>query len=504
MFSESLVKAYPEPSRRESLIPLQERDGGDEKSQAQQVAGDIAICVQNLSKCYQLYERPEDRLKQVIYPRLRRLLGKEPKSYAREFWALKDVSFNVKKGETVGIIGRNGSGKSTLLQIIAGTLEATQGEVQVNGRVAALLELGSGFNPEFTGRENVYINAAIQGMSKDQTDAKFEDIAAFADIGDFLEQPIKTYSSGMVMRLAFAVNACIEPDILVVDEALGVGDAPFQSKCYKRLRRLVDSGKSVLFVSHDISTVRSICSRTLWLKNGHSELWGESNGVSKEYEKFCWKEQGIAFLDQTTSNTNTNTSTAAFADQHFSIDTQGCEFAKSDLSETRFRPLPSSDRYGTGDIVITHFEMRNRQGEAVSSCNYGEKLILIYGMEAKSDIDSDAIIGVLFRDKYGVNIYAAHNFQHNLRLVIRTGQAIVASASLTIPLTHQDYFVQIGIFGFKDGERYSNGKYDFTRAVIWDLIEKATTLSVLPNVPQPLSGPVHVSLSFNVMHFKKP
>ena len=274
----------------ESQVLLKEDRAGEELVDSH---SDLAIQVTNVSKCYHLYDKAQDRLKQAIFPHLHRLLGMSVTSYAREFWALKDVCFEVKRGETVGIIGRNGSGKSTLLQIIAGTLDVTQGEVQVHGRVAALLELGSGFNPEFTGRENVYINAAIQGLSKNEIDAKFDDIAAFADIGEFLEQPIKTYSSGMLMRLAFAVNTCIEPEILVVDEALGVGDVPFQSKCYKRLRRLVDDGKSVLFVSHDISTVRSICSRALWLKNGRAELWGDAKTVSKEYERFCWQEQGV-------------------------------------------------------------------------------------------------------------------------------------------------------------------------------------------------------------------
>jgi lipopolysaccharide transport system ATP-binding protein len=463
----------------------------------------FAIRATNVSKCYHLFDKPQDRLKQAVFPHVRQLLGLSVRSYAREFWALQNISFDVRKGETVGIIGRNGSGKSTLLQIIAGTLDATQGQVEVNGRVAALLELGSGFNPDFTGRENVYMNAAIQGLSKSEIDAKFDDIAAFADIGEFLEQPTNTYSSGMLMRLAFAVNTCIEPEVLVVDEALGVGDAPFQSKCYKRLRRLVDDGKSVLFVSHDISTVRSICSRALWLKSGRAELWGDASWVSKQYEKYCWKEQGIAFLDQTTIDIHTG-ETGSLAERHSSIDTQGSDFASTDLRETRFSPLPSSDRYGTSDILITHFEMRNKQGEVVSSCGYGEELTLIYCMQAQSDIDSDAIIGILFRDKYGVNIYAAHNFQHNFRLSIKKGQAIVASTKLVIPLTHQDYFIQIGIFGFKDGDRYLNGRYDFSRAVIWDLIEKATILSVLANSPQPLSGPVHAGLSFNATQLEKP
>ena len=240
------------------------------------MSSEIAIKVENLSKCYQIYDQPHDRLKQSIYPRLQRLVGQQPKQYHREFWALKDVSFEVNKGEAFGIIGRNGAGKSTLLQMICGTLSPTSGSVEVEGTVAALLELGSGFNPEFTGRENVYLNASVLGLTQEETDEKYDEIAAFADIGDFLEQPTKTYSSGMLMRLAFAVNTCVDPEILIVDEALGVGDAPFQSKCFKRLRQLINDGTSILFVSHDISTVRSICSRALWLKSGQTEMWGDA------------------------------------------------------------------------------------------------------------------------------------------------------------------------------------------------------------------------------------
>ncbi len=180
------------------------------------MSSDVAIRVHNISKCYQIYDRPHDRLKQSLYPRLQKLVGKPPKQYHREFWALKDVSFEVKKGETIGIIGRNGSGKSTLLQLICGTLTPTGGTVETNGRIAALLELGSGFNPEFTGRENVYMNASILGLTEAEIDARYDDIVALADIGDFLDQPVKTYSSGMYVRLAFAVNILSNPEFVIV------------------------------------------------------------------------------------------------------------------------------------------------------------------------------------------------------------------------------------------------------------------------------------------------
>ncbi|MCK5232398.1 MAG: ABC transporter ATP-binding protein [Desulfobulbaceae bacterium] len=228
------------------------------------MSSEIVIKVENLSKCFQIYDQPHDRLKQSIYPRLQRLAGKPPKQYFSEFWALQDISLQVKKGETVGIIGRNGSGKSTLLQMICGTLYPTTGSIQTTGRVVALLELGSGFNPEFTGRENVYMNAAVIGLSKKETDTRFDDIVAFADIGDFIEQPVKTYSSGMMVRLAFAVIAHVDADILVVDEALAVGDAFFTQKCMRFMRNLMKTG-TVLFVSHDTGSVRNLCTKAIWI-----------------------------------------------------------------------------------------------------------------------------------------------------------------------------------------------------------------------------------------------
>lgn len=487
MSSEGLLK--------ESSIPLQKRESRDRESQSQQAIGDFAIRVQNLSKCYQLYDRPEDRLKQVIYPRMRRLLGKEPKNYAREFWALREVSFDVKKGETVGIIGRNGSGKSTLLQIVAGTLEATQGQVQVNGRVAALLELGSGFNPEFTGRENVYINAAIQGMSRDQIDAKFEDIAAFADIGDFLEQPIKTYSSGMVMRLAFAVNACIEPDILVVDEALGVGDAPFQAKCYKRLRHLVDSGKSVLFVSHDIATVRSICSRALWLKNGRAELWGEAKEVSKHYERFCWEEQGIVLNHSDISNNDEplalSSSKPVLRRAASSI------FAPPQLFETN--PVFTANRWrtrmGTGDVVIRNFIMLSEEGNPATSFEYNEQISLHYLLEVCRPVNSEFILGIRLRDLKGHFVLSANDINSVHRIVGAVGDQFVMSAHMRLPLAHEDYVVLTGIFGFKDGAAFSGGAYDYSKSVIWDVIEDAAFIKVQLCKVMPLPGPVNDSIN---------
>jgi lipopolysaccharide transport system ATP-binding protein len=250
---------------------------------------DIAIRVQNLSKCYHIYDNPRDRLKQFVLPGLQRLVGRSSKQYFREFWALKDVSFEIKKGETVGIIGRNGGGKSTLLQMICGTLNPTSGSIQTNGRIAALLELGSGFNPEFSGRENVYMNASVLGLSNDEIDARFDDIVAFADIGDFIEQPVKTYSSGMMVRLAFAVIAHVDADILIVDEALAVGDAVFVQKCNRFIRGFVEKG-TLLFVSHAMQSVLELCDRSIWLKYGELSQDGNAKEVVLHYNAYVHQQ----------------------------------------------------------------------------------------------------------------------------------------------------------------------------------------------------------------------
>lgn len=237
---------------------------------------EIAIKVENLSKSYHIYDKPRDRLLQM--------LSQGRKQYFREFHALRDVSFSVSKGETVGIIGSNGAGKSTLLQLICGTLNPTHGTVKVDGRIAALLELGSGFSPDFTGRENVYMNASLLGMHKSEIDSRFNDIIAFADIGDFLDQPVKTYSSGMFARLAFSVAVHVEPSVLIVDEALSVGDMAFQEKSFTRMKQIRDSGVSILFVSHSLSAVRNFCDRAVWLDHGRLRAVGNRLTVCDEYQ----------------------------------------------------------------------------------------------------------------------------------------------------------------------------------------------------------------------------
>jgi ABC-type polysaccharide/polyol phosphate transport system ATPase subunit len=239
---------------------------------------DVAIRVDNLGKSYRIYDSPKDRLKQALW--------RGRRQYFREFWALRNVSFEVRRGETLGIIGRNGSGKSTLLQMICGTLTPTEGSLQTHGRVAALLELGSGFNPEFTGRENVAINARLLGLSEREVDEKFNDIVEFSEIGQFIDQPVKTYSSGMFVRLAFAIASHSDPDILIVDEALSVGDFAFQNKCTIRIKKLREKGMTLIFVSHDLSTLQLICDRAIWIHEGQLKAMGDPVQACQSYYAF--------------------------------------------------------------------------------------------------------------------------------------------------------------------------------------------------------------------------
>jgi lipopolysaccharide transport system ATP-binding protein len=407
MSSESLLK--------ESSIPLQERDMGDGESQAQQVAGDIAIRVHNLSKCYQLYDRPEDRLKQAIYPPLRRLIGMEPKNYAREFWALRDVSFEVKKGETVGIIGRNGSGKSTLLQLICGTLNATSGTIETQGRIAALLELGSGFNPEFTGRENVCMNAAVLGLSKKETDARFDQIAAFADIGEFMEQPVRTYSSGMYVRLAFSVQVSIDPEILVVDEALAVGDAYFVHRCMLRLHELQSKGVTIIFVSHASQTVAHLCNRAIWIGEGQIRQDGPAPAVVNDYVNSLFGLQSAASIPQVEAVANDEENGMA-------------------IFETS---IPNMDRrIGTQEVSVIGIGIYDLAGRRVGCVNHGNSVVLRITLKNNSCSYPDrVVVGYICRNSRGENIASTNTLIEDATIPpIAIGAVHTVSIRISLPL----------------------------------------------------------------------
>jgi len=387
---------------------------------------EISIKVSNLSKCYRIYEKPHDRLLQIL------MRGR--KEYYREFWALQDVSFEVKKGETLGIIGRNGGGKSTLLQIICGTLNSTAGSVETYGRIAALLELGSGFNPEFTGRENVYLNAAMLGLSNDEIDLCFDDILSFADIGDFIDQPIKVYSSGMSVRLAFAVQAQVEPDILIVDEALAVGDAKFQTKCFERLRQLKENGTSILLVTHSSDQIVTHCSRALLLNNGALIELGEPRHVVNCYMDLLFgkpKEpvlnEGFSIGDQIKSIYNLSTS--------------------EDVFSTHPGYNPHEYRWGDGAAKIIDFYLEADDKPYPPVIVTGQIVTLRISVIFLVDLIRP-ILGVTIKTKEGVVVYGANSETLNVvefKTLGKIGKTMESEASFQCTLASGDYFISLGI-----------------------------------------------------------
>lgn len=408
-------------------------------------SNDIAIRVQGLSKCYHLYDAPRDRLKQFVVPRLKRLAGQSPKQYFREFWALKDISFEIKKGETVGIIGRNGSGKSTLLQIICGTLTPTSGTVETSGRIAALLELGSGFNSEFTGRENVYMNAAVLGLSKEEVDERFDDIAAFADIGQFIEQPVKTYSSGMVVRLAFAVQSQIDPDIFVVDEALSVGDAKFQAKCFERLRQLKENGTSILLVTHSSEQIVTHCVTAILLNNGIQLETGEPKHVVNRYMDLLFGKENKAI--RSTSEKLSEVPAAITATTAYQISWIEDAFAK------RHGYNPHEYRWGDGSATILDFYLAADDELYPSAVSTGQRITLAVSVKFHSHFYRP-IFGITIKTKEGVTVYGVNSETlecDDFMKLGRSGSVIQVEAVFTCRLAPGDYFVSLGIAS-KHGE----------------------------------------------------
>ena len=385
------------------------------------MSSEIAIRVQNLSKCYQIYDKPQDRLKQGLW--------RGRKQFFREFWALKDVSFEVKKGQTVGIIGRNGSGKSTLLQLICGTLTPTSGEVEVDGRVAALLELGAGFNSDFTGRENVYMNGAILGFSREQVDAKFQEIAEFAEIGEFMEQPVKTYSSGMFVRLAFAVQVCVEPDILVVDEALAVGDVFFRQKCYRRLESLRERGVSILLVSHALSDVQQFCQRTLLLNCGHMIFLGTSAEAVNRYY-LLEQENHVPALNP-------------LHQPEIIHQTESADHAWP--GPETFLDISQMTEISNGWAHCTGIALCNAEGTRCHTFEQGETARFFYEFEVLRDMEVP-IGGVLIRGDTNVIVHGKNTLQYHTKMPLRVarGERVRFQQDITLEIASGEYTFDIG------------------------------------------------------------
>ena len=391
------------------------------------------VSMSGVAKFHLIFERPEDRLKQILLPRIQKVFGVRPKQYYKEFWALKDVSLEISKGETVGIIGRNGAGKSTLLQILCGTLAPTAGKVSTSGRIAALLELGSGFNPEFTGRENVYFNATVLGLTKQEIDSRFSDIEAFAGLGDFIDRPVKTYSSGMFVRLAFAVVAHVDADVLIIDEALAVGDAVFTQKCMRFLRRFKEKG-TLVFVSHDIHSVLNLCESAVWLDGGQVRLVGEAKEVVESYIQDTMQE--ISGLDVCMEKGSVEREDSSSSDhQGGSKVVQGTGLADAERPQiTLFNNLIESPGWQTGGAKISDIRL----------CHIGDGKDGVYkgGDLVQLDIEvsviqelTSPIIGFAVKDRLGQWLFAENTFGYGDEIrVAHAGEKLKGSFQFSLPM----------------------------------------------------------------------
>ena len=423
------------------------------------MSSEVAISAQNLGKCYPIFDAPIDRLKQMVMPRVQYVMGAQPRRYFHEFWALKGVFFEVNRGETVGIVGRNGSGKSTLLQLIVGTLAPTLGTVSTKGRIGALLELGAGFNPEFTGRENALLNATILGLSAGEAEARMAEIEAFADIGEFFDRSVKTYSSGMYLRVAFAVQACIEPDILIVDEALAVGDEKFQRKCFDRLEKLREKGTSILLVTHSSMTIERFCQRAMLLHQGEVQNVGPSNQVVDLYHALLHAD-GVAYAALRAKSANT---------------------APANL-EPSLTPIEGVGGKGGPRAQILSVSLRNAAGEVSDHFAPGEPARISIEIKCANYV-SEMQVELKIRTLEGIFAFGTTTlyYQRNISSV-EHGEIVQVEFQIGLNLCEDAYFVSVAVANaFIAGDmRYLDKKTDVLFFRIAESRVKAGGIAYLP------------------------
>lgn len=402
------------------------------------MSSDIAIRVEGVTKTFEIYESPRDRLKQFFLPRLQKLFGANPRRYYREFHALGGVSFTLAKGETVGIIGRNGAGKSTLLQIICGTLAASQGSIEVNGRVAALLELGAGFNADFTGRENVFLNGELLGLSRDEMKKRFSEIEDFAGIGEFIDQPVKTYSSGMYVRLAFAVQACVDPEILIVDEALSVGDIGFQYKCFKRMEELRRRGVTILMVTHSTGNILDYADRCIIIDGGR--ITTDTNDVLAAVLTY---EKGM----MASRPKPPSAAAVALGD---TVDVQQLR----DIQAGTVNAEMSEKRFGSARAIIESMEVLRPDGTTLE-----ERPVLRSGEEvrfrftiASAEVIDDVALGISISRTQGGDVWGDNNIRAGLPITLRPGRQVFEYTA-KLPISAGDYLVHCGLSCINQGTR---------------------------------------------------
>lgn len=410
---------------------------------------DFAIQVKNLSKCFHIYDQPRHRLLQLFSSAIGRAFNVKSKKYYREYWALKNISLSIPRGQTVGIIGRNGSGKSTLLQIICGTLAPSEGAVETSGRVAALLELGSGFNPEFSGRENVYLNGSILGLSKEEIDRRFDAIVNFADIGEYIDQPVKTYSSGMSVRLAFAVAINVDPEILIVDEALSVGDELFQRKCFSRIEEIRKKGATILFVSHSGGTIIELCDRAILIDAGDMLADGSPKEVVGKYQKLLYAAEDRRNEIRELIKGGGGVKQLLIAQEDTQADAEVVDSV--DSFDPGLAPI-STINYETRGAEISNVSIFNGRGDKVNNISRGVTYFYRYTVSFSAAAEL-VRFGMLIKTVSGNEIggaISAANIANGIQCVVR-GQCIDVEFSFRCMLNPGIYFLNAGVTGVIDG-----------------------------------------------------
>lgn len=429
---------------------------------------ELAISLKNVSKCYKRYGRPVDKLKEVLLP---------GKNYAAEFWALRDIDLEVHKGETVGIIGQNGSGKSTLLQIIAGTLTPTTGSVSVQGRVSALLELGSGFNPEFTGRQNVFFNGRILGLTQEEIETKFDEIAVFADIGDFIDQPVKTYSSGMFVRLAFAVAVSVNPEIIIVDEALSVGDIYFQQKCFERIKELKGQGTTLLFVSHDSGAIYKLCNKAFLMESGKLVLESKPKTVIDLYEAKLLKKRDLQ---------SEEIEIKVLSDSNNEI--------KQYQNSSEQNSIVEEVSINLNNVDIKYIKLLDEEDKETNVVFSEKSLKLSIGILFLEHFQ-DPHVGFKIRDRTGEVIFETNTYCMKQKIGhVEKGEFLEFNFKFEVPISTGEYTITVGVVDSGYGEG------SFKRTLVYS--HSVAQFKVLPNKDSiHWSGIVNLKPSFSTTKY---
>jgi ABC-type polysaccharide/polyol phosphate transport system ATPase subunit len=422
------------------------------------VESNVRVLVSHVAKMYRLFDRPVDLLKHQLF-------GKFGKGYGKEFWALRDVSFEVEAGEMFGVVGRNGSGKSTLLQIMAGILKPTAGQADIKGRVSALLELGSGFNPEYTGRDNVFMNGAISGLSRKEMEDRFDEIASFADIGDFIDRPVKTYSTGMLLRLAFSVSTNLDPDVLLIDEALAVGDIFFRQKCFKRLQKLLDGGGTIVLVSHSMGDVEQFCKNALVLQHGNMVFRGSASEAVKRYYLIEQEDRLISIVPKPNQALTESRSRSS-----------GNEMSWP--SEDALLDISGADQVANGWARCTAVGICNKGGDASRVFWQGETASFFYEFELLRDIEVP-IGGVVIQSDKGIIVHGKSTLQYDCCVpsAVSRGTRLRFRQDIALEIAAGEYTFEVGLatldrFHYERRSLYSHS----------DLSEPIMRLCHLPHV----------------------